>query len=169
MLKFLKNLLAAAPAPLIDTPASYPGTMAEIVEYLVLLQASGPGNGRSSKGNLFRIAVTLSEDPYCLGYLTGMFDALCQHAEVPVTERRLIIRSACSLLFHDLLGSCTDSRSAATIEAAAFSRSLTLAQDPEFLRGRFDGCSELVRYTATKEHAYLPSKLHGHLKQLATV
>jgi len=164
VLKFWKNLSSAAATSLLDTPAEYPATMAEMVEFLVLLQVVGTGTGSSAKGNRLRIAITLSEDPYCLGYLSGMFDALCQHGKVPAAERRLIIGRAYALMFRDLLDGCADPRYAAAIEAAAFTRSLTLTQDPDFRRGQFDGCTELVRYAATRERAHLPVKMHAHLK-----
>ena len=168
MLTFLKSLFAGAEAPLLKTPASYPGTMAEMVEYLVLLQAPGTAPGSNRKDNLVRLATTLGNDPYCLGYLTGMLECLCHQWEVPAPEQRLVMGSATTLLFRDLLDKCCDPRRATVIEDAAFNGLLAFGSDPAFQRGKFDGCSELTRYSATKEQQDMPAKLHDRLRQLAT-
>lgn len=167
VLKFLKTLFGAADASMPTSPVVYPRPMAEIVEYLVLLQTQGTAPSRGRQGSLLRLARALSEDAYCLGYLNGMFDALCQQWDVPAGERRLVTGSACTLLFRDLLDGCCDLRTAATIEDAAFNRAHAVAGDPEFLRGKFDGCTELTRYTVTKDSKDMPAKLHERLKQLA--
>lgn len=167
MLKFLKNLVGRADAPLPASPVAYPRPMAEMVEYLVLLQTQGTAPGRGRTGNLLRLGAALSEDPYCLGYVAGMFDCLCHQWDVPVDERRLVIGSATTLLFRDLLDACCDQRRAGAIEDAAFNGMRRYAGDLEFARGKFDGCSELTRYTATKEPADMPGRLHERLKQLA--
>lgn len=166
MLTFLKNLFGAADARIPTSPVAYPRPMAEMVEYLVLLQTQGTAPSRGRQGSLLRLGTTLSEDVYCLGYVHGMFDALCQQWDVPAGERRLVTGSACTLLFRDLLDGCCDLRTAATIEDAAFNRAHTSTGDPEFLRGKFDGCTELTRYTATKERRDMPVKLHARLKQI---
>lgn len=44
-----------------------------------------------------------------------------------------------------------------------------LAGDLEFVRGKFDGRSELTRYTATTGPADMPVRLHERWKQLAAV
>lgn len=141
--------------------------MAEMVEFLILLQMQGTAPVSGKSGNLLRLATTLSQDPYCLGYLTGMFDSLCHQWEVPASERRLVIGSAATLMFRDLLDTCCDPRRTAAIEDAAFNGVLTFANDAAFLRGKFDGCSELTRYTATKNRDDMPARLHDRLKHLA--
>lgn len=167
MLNFLKTILGRTdelPAP---GPVAYPRPMAEMVEYLILLQtcATAPSSGR--KGALLRLGNLLSEDPYCLGYLHGMFDCLCEQWEVPAFERKLVVGTASTLLFRDLLDECCDPRCVGKIEDTAFNGLHAFANDPVFLRGKFDGCSELTRYTATKEQAHMPERLHERLKQLA--
>lgn len=169
MLTFLKNIFGGADASLLHTPIPYPKTMAEMVEFLVLLQAPGTAPESGKSGNLLRLTTTLSKDPYCLGYLTGMFDSLCHQWDVPAGERRLVIGSASTLLFRDLLNTCCDPRSASRIEDDAFNGALTLANDAAFLRGKFDGCSELTRYTATKRRDDMPVRLHERFKHLAAL
>jgi len=166
VLKFFKDLLGGAKAPLLDTPASSPRHMAELVEFLILLQAPGTAPASGKKGNLLRLATSLSQDPYCLGYMMGMFDSLCQQWEVPASEQRVITGSACTLLFRDLLENVCDLRHAATIEDAAFNGARQHASDPAFQRGKFDGCSELTRYMATKKRDDMPLRLHVRLKEL---
>lgn len=141
--------------------------MAEMVEYLILLQAPGTAPGGSRHGKLLGLTTTLSTDPYCLGYMTGMFDSLCHQWDVPACERRLVIGSAATLMFRDLLETCCEPRRGAAIEDAAFNGVLAFANDPAFLRGKFDGCSELTRYTATREREDMPARLHERLKHLA--
>lgn len=167
MLKYLKTFFASPDAPFLQTPVTYPGAMAEMVEYLILLQAPGTAPGRGKNGALLDIATALSRDAYCLGYVSGLFDALCHQWEVPVSEQRLVIGSASTLMFRDLLDTC-DPRSASAIEDAAFNSALMHAADPAFLRGKFDGCSELTRYTATKDQKDLPTRLHERLLHLAS-
>ena len=167
MLNFLKSLLGTADANIPTSPVAYPRPMAEMVEYLVLLQTQGTAPSRGRQGSLLRLCGNLSEDAYCLGYLHGMFDALCQQWDVPAGERRLVTGSAFTLLFRDLLDGCCDLRTASTIEDAAFNHAQAFSGDPEFLRGKFDGCTELTRYTVTKERHDMPVKLHERLKQLA--
>jgi hypothetical protein len=167
VLKFLKSLFGAADAHLPTSPVAYPRPMAEMVEYLVLLQTQGTAPSRGRKGNLLRLGRILSEDAYCLGYLNGMFDALCLQWDVPAAEHRLVTGSACTLLFRDLLDGCCDLRTASVIEDAAFNNTNALGGDQAFLRGKFDGCSELTRYTATKNLKDMPAMLHERLKQLA--
>ena len=167
MLKFLKALAGTPAAPLPVSPVAYPRPMAEMVEYLVLLQTQGTAPSQGRKGSLLRLGRTLSEDAYCLGYVQGMFDALCHQWEVPAAERRLVIGSASTLMFRDLLDGCCDLRTITVIEDTAFNRMHAYAGDPDFLRGKFDGCSELTRYTATRESKDMPALLHGRLRQLA--
>jgi hypothetical protein len=167
VLNFLKNLIGSADAPPHPSPVAYPRPMAEMVEYLILLQTQGSAPSRGKTGTLLGLCKQLSEDPYCLGYLHGMFDSLCHQWDVPTGERRLVIGTASTLLFRDLLESCCDLRRASAIEDAAFNGLHTFANDPAFLRGKFDGCSELTRYTATKEATDMPARLHERLKQLA--
>lgn len=165
VLKFLKNLaVSSASAP---GPAAYPRPMAEMAAYLILLQAAGTAPGSGRKGNVLRLAILLGKDPYCLGYLHGIFDALCEQWDVPPAERRLIVGTASTLLFRDLLDGCCDPRAAGMIEDRAFNGLHVFAGHAEFRRGRFDGCTELTRYTATKERRDMPARLHEHLKQLA--
>lgn len=140
--------------------------MAEMVEFLALLQMQATAPGEQKGGNLLRITTALSEDAYCLGYLTGMFESLCHQWEVPANEQRVVIGSAFTLLFRDLLENRCDIRQAAAIEDAAFNSARRFANDPVFLRGKFDGCSELNRYTATKSRDDMPVQLHHRLKQL---
>lgn len=149
------------------SPVAYPRPMAEMVEYLILLQNCGTAPSRGRQGNLLRLGGLLSEDPYCLGYLHGMFDSLCEQWEVPAAERKLVIGTASTLLFRDLLDGCCDPRSVGRIEDAAFNGLHAYANDRTFLRGKFDGCTELTRYTATKDQADMPARLHDRLKQLA--
>jgi hypothetical protein len=168
MLKFLKSLFGNNDTPALPSPVAYPRPMAEMVEYLILLQTQGTAPSRGRKGSLLRLGTTLSEDAYCLGYLQGMFDALCHQWEVPANEQRLVIGSAFTLMFRDLLEGCCDPRRASVIEDKAFNQVHALAGDAAFLRGKFDGCSELTRYTATKDARDMPAKLHDRLKQLAS-
>lgn len=165
MLKFLKSLFPDNDAPFLQTPVTYPGAMAEMVEYLILLQAPRSAANAGKSGNLLRLADTLSKDPYCLGYMAGMFESLCHQWEVTATERRLVIGSATTLMFRDLLDKC-DPRSALSIEDAAFNSALMYAADPAYLRGKFDGCTELTRYAATKDQRDMPAQLQQHLQHL---
>lgn len=167
MLKFLKTLAGNAAAPQPPSPVAYPRPMAEMVEYLVLLQTQGTAPSRGRTGNLLRLGITLSEDPYCLGYLSGMFEALCHHWDIPAGERPLVVGSASTMMFRDLLENCCDLRRAAAIEDAAFNGMRRYASDPVFLRGKFDGCSELTRYAATRDASDMPARLHDRLKELA--
>jgi hypothetical protein len=167
MLNFLKNILGKTDPLQPPSPVAYPRPMAEMVEYLILLQTCGTAPSSGRKGNLLRLGSCLSEDAYCLGYLNGMFDCLCEQWEVPVSERKLVIGTAFTLLFRDLLDECCDPRCVGKIEDTAFNGLHAFANDPIFLRGKFDGCSELTRYTATKEQAHMPERLHERLKQLA--
>lgn len=167
MLKFLKDLFKAAEAPLLQTPVGYPGAMAEMAEYLILLQAKGTAIGQGRNDTLVRVASTVSSDPYCLGYMTGMFEALCEQWEVPPPERRLVTGSAMTLMFRDMLDACGDTRRTTVIEDAAFNGVLNHAGDPVFSRGRFDGCSELTRYAATREQMDIPARLRERLLQVA--
>jgi hypothetical protein len=164
VLNFLKNLVGSTDAP---PPPAYPRPMAEMTEYLVLLQTCGTAPNRGRQGNLLRLATALSEDPYCLGYLHGMFDSLCEQWDVPAAERRLVVGTASTILFRDLLDGCCDPQCVGKIEDASFNRLHTYAGDRVFQRGKFDGCTELTRYTATGEQGYLPVLLHARLKQLA--
>ena len=141
--------------------------MAEMVEYLILLQTCGTAPSRGRKDNLLRLGTLLSEDPYCLGYLHGMFDSLCEQWDVPAAERRLVVGTASTLMFRDLLDGCCDPRCIGKIEDAAFNGVHAHADGVAFQRGKFDGCTELTRYTATKEQIHMPSRLHDRLKQLA--
>ncbi|HEY0845054.1 MAG TPA: hypothetical protein VGE12_06780 [Noviherbaspirillum sp.] len=166
MLKLLKTLLTGVDAPLLNTPTSYPGAMAEMVEYLILLQTPRSSSGRGKNAVLLQLATTLSKDPYCLGYVTGMFECLCHQWEVPPGEHRVVMGSATTLLVRDLLDSCGDPRSTTHIEDAVFNGALAFAGDPAFQRGKFDGCSELTRYAATKEQTDLPEGLHQRLVEL---
>lgn len=168
MLKYLKGLFTGTETPFLQTPASYPGAMAELAEYIILLQAKGAVAGNGRKDTVVRLATMLSRDPYCLGYLTGMFESLCQQWEVPAQEQRLVAGSATTLLLRDLLESCQDTRRVAFIEDAAFNGALNYASDPGFVRGRFDGCSELTRYATTKEQADMPLKLRERLQAINT-
>ncbi|OWW20578.1 hypothetical protein [Noviherbaspirillum denitrificans] len=165
MLNFLKNLTDSSPATP-PGPVAYPRPMAEMAEYLILLQAAGTAPGSGRKGNLLRLATLLADDPYCLGYLHGMFDSLCEQWEVPATERRLVIGTASTILFRDLLDDCCEPRTIGTIEDKAFNGLHAFAGDGDFRRGRFDGCTELTRYTATRERNDIPARLHERLKQL---
>ena len=168
VLKFFKNILPGAKGPLLHTAAAAPRTMAELVEFLILLQAQGTAPNSGREGNVLRLANLLSTDPYCLGYMNGMFESLCHQWEVPVAEQQLVSGSACTLLFRDLLENCCDLRHASTIEDAAFNGARLHAGDPAFQRGKFDGCSELMRYTATKKRDDMPTMLHERFKQLLT-
>lgn len=141
--------------------------MAEMVETLVLLQISGTSPDSGTNGNLLRLGMTLSRDPYCLGYINGMFDALCQLWEVRPSDRKLIVGTAYMKMFRSLLSPLPDRHRASMISSEAFPRSLTVADDAAFRRGHFDGCSELVRYTTTKEQRDIPTRLHEHLKRMA--
>lgn len=165
MLNSLKNLFGGNTS-LLSGSSQYPGMMAEMVEFLTLLQMQGTAPGEQKGGNLLRITSALSEDAYCLGYLTGMFESLCHQWEVPANEQRVIIGSAFTLLFRDLLENRCDIRHASAIEDAAFNCARRFANDPVFLRGKFDGCSELNRYTTTKSSDDMPVQLHHRLKQL---
>lgn len=167
VLKFLKNLVGSTGTPPSPGPVAYPRPMAELTEYLVLLQTCGTAPNRGRQGNLLRLATLLSEDPYCLGYLHGMFDALCEQWEVPAAERRVVAGTASTVLFRDLLDGCCDPRCAGKIEDTAFNNLHAYAGDPVFQHGKFDGCTELTRYTATGERGHLPGLLHQRLKQLA--
>lgn len=168
MLKFFKGLFTGTETPFLQTPVGYPGAMAEMAEYLILLQAKGTAIGRGKNDTLVRLATTMSRDPYCLGYMTGMFEALCEQWEVPAQERRLVTGNATTLMLRDMLDGCEDTRRVTLIEDAAFNGLLTHASDPAFTRGRFDGCSELTRYAATKEQADMPSRLRERFLQIAT-
>lgn len=141
--------------------------MAEITEYLILLQTCGTAPSRGRQGSLLRLATHLSEDPYCLGYLHGMFESLCEQWDVPAAERRVVIGTASTILFRDLLDGCCDPRCAGKIEDTAFNGLHAYAGVPVFQRGKFDGCTELTRYTATGDQGHLPGLLHQRLKQLA--
>lgn len=167
MLKILKGLFTAAETPFLQTPVSTPGAMAEMAEYLILLQAKGTTIGHGKNDTLLRLASTISTDPYCLGYMTGMFESLCEQWEVPAQERRLVTGSATTLMLRDMLESCNDTRRVTLIEDAAFNGVLNHASEPAFSRGRFDGCSELTRYAATREQSDMPSRLRDRLLQLA--
>ena len=170
VLNFLKILVGARAAANFDSgpgPIAYPRPMAEMAEYLILLQTRGTAPSRGRNGNLLRLATFLGEDPYCLGYLHGMFDSLCEQWEVPASERRLVVGTASTILFRDLLEGCCDPRTVGRLEDAAFNGLHAFANDPSFRRGKFDGCSELTRYTATKEQGDMPVRLHARLKQLA--
>lgn len=167
MLNFLKNLVGSPGTPQQPGPVAYPRPMAEMAEYLILLQTCGTAPSRGRQGNLLRLATLLGEDPYCLGYLHGMFDSLCEQWEVPAAERRLVVGTASTILFRDLLDGCCDPRTVGTIEDRAFNGLLVHAADPAFRQGKFDGCTELTRYTATKDQGDMPSRLHARLKQLA--
>lgn len=167
MLKILKNLAGTADAPPTVSPVAYPRPMAELVEYLVLLQARGTAPGCGRKGSLLRLGATLSEDPYCRGYLHGMFDALCQQWDVPAPEQRVVIGTASTLMFRNLLEGRCHPHDIAKIEDAAFNALHAHANDAAFLRGKFDGCSELNRYAATKQAAHMPARLHERLKCVA--
>lgn len=170
VLHLLKALVGSSntPSPSIAAPTTvaYPRPMAEMVEYLVLLQACGTAPDRGRKGNLLWLGTLLSEDAYCLGYLHGMFDSLCEQWDVPATERRLVVGTASTIFFRDLLDGCCDPRGVGRIEDTAFNGLHTLANDPGFRRGMFDGCTELTRYTATGEVAHMPSRLHDRLRQV---
>lgn len=168
VLKFLKHLFGTTDTPALSSPVAYPRPMAEMVEYLILLQTQGTAPSRGRTGSLLRLGRALSEDAYCLGYLQGMFDSLCHQWDVPANERRLVIGSASTLMFRDLLEGCCDLRTAAAIEDTAFNRVHALAGNPAFLRGKFDGCSELTRYTATRDAKDMPARLHDRLKHLAS-
>ena len=168
VLKFLKKLVASPKAaPPVPSPVAYPRPMAEMVEYLVLLQTCSTAPSRGRQGNLLRLAMLLAEDPYCLGYLHGMFDSLCEQWQIPAAERRLVVGTASTILFRDLLDGGCDPRTIGKLEDAAFNGLLAFANDPAFQRGKFDGCTELTRYTATKEQRDMPSRLHERLRQLA--
>lgn len=167
MLNLLKKLAGKPEQLAPPSPVAYPRPMAEMVEYLILLQTCGTAPSRGRQGNLLRLGSLLSEDPYCLGYLHGMFDSLCEQWEVPAAERKLVIGTASTLLFRDLLDGCCDPRSVGRIEDTAFNGLHAHANDRTFLRGKFDGCTELTRYTATKDQADMPARLHDRLKQLA--
>lgn len=168
MLKYLKGLFTGTETPFLQTPASYPGAMAELAEYIILLQAKGTVAGNGRNDTLVRLATTLSRDPYCLGYVAGMFESLCQQWEVPAQECRLVAGSATTILLRDLLESCKDTRRVTFIEDAAFNGLLNYASDPGFVRGRFDGCTELTRYATTKEQADMPLKLRERLQAINT-
>jgi hypothetical protein len=166
VLKFLKNLFGAGDNATVS-PAAYHGHMAEFVEFLVLVQTRDtmpPG----TTDTLLRIGETLSADPYCLGYLSGTFEALCQAWEIPPAQRRVITGCAYTVMFRSLLQTCSNKQRAAAIQAGAFTRALELGSDAEFRRGQFDGCTELMRYLATKQRKDMPGKMHEHLKRLAT-
>lgn len=168
VLNFLKNLVgSSASPPSTPGPVAYPRPMAELAEYLILLQTAGTAPQRGRNGNLLRLAMLLGEDPYCLGYLHGMFDSLCEQWEVPAAERRLVVGTASTILFRDLLDDCCDPRTVGKLEDAAFNGLVTHAAHPAFLRGKFDGCTELTRYTATGEQADMPCRLHAYLRKLA--
>lgn len=166
MLKLLKNFLAGVDAPLLQTPASFPGAMAEMVEYLILLQTPRSSSGRGKNAVLLQLATTLSKDPYCLGYVTGMLESLCHQWDVPPGEQRVVMGSATTLLVRDLLDSCGDPHSTTHIEDAVFNGVLNFACDADFQRGKFHGCSELTRYATTKEQSDLPEGLHQRLVEL---
>jgi hypothetical protein len=166
VLNFLKNLVASSNHTSPASPVAYPRPMAEMTEYLVLLQTCGTAPSRGRQGNLLRLATHLSEDPYCLGYLHGMFESLSEQWDVPAAERRVVIGTASTILFRDLLDGC-DPRCVGKIEDTAFNGLHAHAGDPVFQRGKFDGCTELTRYTATGDQGHLPSLLHQRLRQLA--
>lgn len=171
VLHLLKALFGSpdTTSPTIAAPATvaYPRPMAEMVEYLILLQTCGTAPSRNRKGNLLWLATLLSEDAYCLGYLQGMFDSLCEQWDVPSAERRLVTGTAATLFFRDLLDGCCDPRGVGRIEDMAFNGLHIMANDPGFRRGMFDGCTELTRYTATRDKGHLPGLLHERLRQLA--
>lgn len=167
VLNFLKNLVGPSKAAISVSSIAYPRPMAEMAEYLILLQTCGTAPSRGRQGNLLRLATHLSEDPYCLGYLHGMFESLCEQWDVPAAERRVVTGTASTILFRDLLDNCCEPRCTGKIEDVAFNGLHAYAGDPVFQRGKFDGCTELTRYTATGDQGHLPGLLHQRLRQLA--
>jgi hypothetical protein len=164
MLGLLKRLVTKSkpPPPAFRTPKEYPADMADIVRHLYFTQLTGTVFDFVNMDSTQSVEI-MSQDPYTLGYMMGMFDCLCQHWQVPYLETPAILRACFGCAYLGLMQNDIGNIRAVNLGLVAFDRAVRLADDPVFCKGQQDGGSELKQYGETKADVDFPNKLHAYL------
>lgn len=162
MFDALKRIFGFKNKKTLKTPVEYPGKMSEIVGNLIFVQTLGTGLRDFDDSS--RMVNKLAEDRYCLGYMMGMFDCLCQNWNVPDGDDIIVIGAAFALLFD---GMDENNERAIIVGQTAFHRAISNSNNPLFSQGQIDGGSELKRYGDTKDKKYIPKMLHEYLLSIS--